>query len=283
MKKTLLPLLIVAAFGLSACNEQNKTAEKPQVQASEKISQNFPALRVENSIIFDKHETLPLKLESGDTIDAQITTFVNVLETQVPWLNQLLIANQYEDGLSYFKLNYTQPANADIKPKANPSKQDLEQLFAKIHQEGIQSIKANGNWGAEFAVHLSYVGQKNNWVVFRKEIYTYSGGAHGLQVGGYLNIDVEKQAVLSLDDLIDKKDQPALSEKLWKIYTALPENQGDIYADKSDFYISPEFYFDQNGLNFVYPPYALFPYAYGETTLTLPWYSDEMKLIKVDW
>ncbi|SUB24409.1 RsiV family protein [Avibacterium avium] len=283
MKKTLLPLLIVAALGLSACNEQNKNAEKPQVQASEKISQNFPALRVENSIIFDKHETLPLKLESGDKIDAQITTFVNVPETQVPWLNQLLLTKQYEAGVDYLESDDTPLTDAEIQAQANPSKQDLEQLFARIHQDAIQSVKVDGSWGAEFAVHLSYVGQKNNWVVFRKEIYTYSGGAHGLQVGGYLNIDVEKQAVLSLDDLIDKKDQPALSETLWKIYTALPENQGDIYADKANFYISPEFYFDQNGLNFVYPPYALFPYAYGETTLTLPWHSDEMKLIKVDW
>ncbi|MFU2076989.1 DUF3298 and DUF4163 domain-containing protein [Avibacterium endocarditidis] len=283
MKKTLLPLLIVAAFGLSACNEQNKNAEKPQVQASEKISQNFPALRVENSIIFDKHESLPLKLESGDKIDAQITTFVNVPETQVPWLNQLLLIKQYEAGVDYLESDDTPLTDAEIQAQANPSKQDLEQLFARIHQDAIQSVKVDGSWGAEFAVYLSYVGQKNNWVVFRKEIYTYSGGAHGLQVGGYLNIDVEKQAVLSLDDLIDKKDQPALSEILWKIYTALPENQGDIYADKANFYISPEFYFDQNGLNFVYPPYALFPYAYGETTLTLPWHSDEMKLIKVDW
>lgn len=137
----------------------------------------------------------------------------------------------------------------------------------------------------EFAVQTTYLGQKNNWVGFHNTIYSYEGGAHGIEVSEYLNIDVDKQSLVTLDQLIDKKDQPAILDALWKVYDDLSKeaNFNTNYIEKADFYISPDFYFDQDGVNFVYQPYALFPYAFGEITLTLPWEQEEAELIKFEW
>lgn len=288
MKKLLIPLFVAATLSLAACNDQNQTATtvKSQAQTSEeKNLQNFPALHVKDVTVFDKDQVVPVSLDGVKT-ESHVNTFVNLSETQVPWLNELLISKQYEEGLNYFTEfteSSNQNSNEDLKANATPSKQNLMDLFAKIHKHSIESVQESGSIGSELVLHMSYIGQRNNLVTFRNDIYTYSGGAHGLQIGSYLNINVEKQSVISLDDIIDKKDQPTLLKALWEIYSNLPENSDGTFTEKQDFTISPQFYFDQNGINFIYPPYALFPFVYGETRLTLPWDSDEANLIKLKW
>ena len=70
---------------------------------------------------------------------------------------------------------------------------------------------------------------------------------------------------------------------LWEIYQN--EYRGDNgerqepFTVKADFYLSDNFYFSKDGIVFVYPPYAIGPYAEGEKELSLSLYDDEVKAL----
>ncbi|PXZ40572.1 hypothetical protein DM482_00035 [Avibacterium paragallinarum] len=291
MKKTFLTLSVSAVLLLSACNDKDNVKIEPkaatQTQVATEQKTEFPALNVKTVDIFNKGETIEIPSNKGEKEQASLFTYVNLAETQVAWLNQLLLNTQYKQGINYLKhlnqINETQESQPEVLPTIL-SKANLTQLFTLIHQRSLEVAKKNGNRGMEFAVQTTYLGQKNNWVGFHNTIYSYEGGAHGIEISEYLNIDVDKQSLVTLDQLIDKKDQPAILNALWKVYDDLSKeaNFNTNYIEKTDFYISPDFYFDQDGVNFVYQPYALFPYAFGEITLTLPWEQQEAELIKFE-
>ncbi|QGM80142.1 DUF3298 domain-containing protein [Otariodibacter oris] len=305
MKKSLLAILIASGFILSACDDQELTqkltdAEQKITQLetelkaiqTEQATKNsvvensqdaFPTLNVEITELFNKSETLKVKdnlyedeNESEEQFyDSRVAVFATTATTNVDWLNSLLfkeIINHYSDE----ELNI---GNEII------TKENATELFSSMYDDFVNEVKQGGYFiGLTEAETTTYVNQRGNIATFTQHYDSYTGGAHGMYYTRYLNIDVNKKAVIQLNDLVEPSKQQELKDILWQEYMSMNAGEdGQISAfvtDKNEFELSPDFYFTDDGITFVYPVYALGPFAAGETKLHAYFYDINALLSK---
>ncbi|WP_420808178.1 DUF3298 domain-containing protein [Actinobacillus ureae] len=290
---------------VSACNEQNSNAATTQLQqAEQKISQlneqlaksqqeltalqqsiagktgdtlaTFPALNVEIYPFFAKAERIKFKPQANQEqaiLSAEQYYFISLAKTSFDWLDNLL-AKQIL--ISYQPV----PADADSKIDRNAINGDelnqLKTVLEKDYQESLETLKEGMTLGISRTAETIYLGQRHNIVTFFQNYDEYSGGAHNNYHTKYFNIDVNKKRIILLDDLLSPAKQVELSAILWSHYEQRNEPDANgkysTFTPKQDFYVSEDFLFTDDGVKFIYPPYALGPFAEGEISLTVPWY-----------
>lgn len=114
--------------------------------------------------------------------------------------------------------------------------------------------------------------------------YTYTGGAHGFPYYWGESYDVATGELLSLSDVVTKKD--GLSDLIWK-------ELSEVYLDEIwngeadlDDWIEAEdvisWTLDYNGITFYFNPYDLAAYAYGRQQITLT-FSEYPDLVKEEY
>lgn len=135
----------------------------------------------------------------------------------------------------------------------------------------------------EYLTSLRFMQQRYNLATFKQFNYSYTGGAHGMHFTSYFVIDLLTQKQLFLADVLQEASLESLKTKLFAAYTQYDNElaQG-WFASKEEALealATENFFFNGQGLNFVYAPYTLAPYAYGEVTLTLP-YPELIKITK---
>ncbi len=101
------------------------------------------------------------------------------------------------------------------------------------------------------------------------EQYAYTGGAHGVTTHFYYNYDLETGQLLTEADFFVEGYAEVLTPLLLE-NLAVAE---DVLADYDTEKILPNnnFYLSETGITFVYNPYEIAPYAYGETEILIPW------------
>lgn len=291
MKKSLLALLVVTTFTLSACD--NKALQEKVSQAETKIQQLetelktvqtaltekqtefdklsaeaeqakkvFPALQVKIETLFDKKETLKFEKDPQDEFareESGVSVFATTANTGVTWLDKLLV--QYM-------------ISSEDKPVVG-SKENAHKYFNRQFTDFIATAKEERPIAFSLSVETRYLGQRNNIVSFIQYYDEYYGGAHGIYSSHFLNIDINKQAIISLDNLVKPEYKKQLKELLWQTY--LMNNTDDSgkyvgFADPKEFEIADNFYFTDTGVTFVYPVYALGAFAEGEIELEANWF-----------
>ncbi|WP_150540301.1 RsiV family protein [Actinobacillus vicugnae] len=301
MKKSLLAVLVTLGLMLCACDEQNTTETHAQLQqAEQQISQlneqlaksqqeltalqqsiaekttndlqTFPALKVEIYPFFAKTERIKFKPEKNQEqaiLSAEQHYFTSLAKTGFDWLDNLL-AKQIL--ISY------QPTDSKIDRNLITGDELtlLKTRLEKDYQENLESLKAGGTLGISRTAETIYLGQRHNIVTFFQNYDDYTGGAHSNYYTKYFNIDVNKKRIILLDDLLSPAKQVELSAMLWGYYEDhyQPDENGqrETFTSKQDFYVSEDFLFTDDGVRFIYPPYALGSFAEGEISLTVPWY-----------
>ncbi|MGQ0286276.1 DUF3298 domain-containing protein [Pasteurellaceae bacterium 22721_9_1] len=299
MRTSILSFAILSALVLTGCNDKETQAkllqaerevvqlkadlEKSQaeLQAAQdklnKISSEIPTLNVKPITIFSAKEefkrTQPKDDEYGYT-ESYINYHVETVETGYEWLDNLL----YQQLIGKLDENLAESPEVLKKIKALPTNKDRFKALMQFYYEGdLQSSKNFESLGNEYEFFLTYIGQRQNVISFAQYTSTYSGGAHGMNWSNYYHIDTETKSIIKLEDLFATKNHPALKKFLWESYkdyqyrldNKIKENE--FYTPESELYISPDFYFDAEGINFVYPPYAIGPYAEGEIILKVYW------------
>lgn len=292
MKLSLLALLLTAVI-LSGCKDEQLSSKlletekkvaklEADLQQSQQVlatkdreltqfqlalaqqKQTIPALTVKSSELFNQSNEIKHIKDPNDEFyreSTPISVSANMLETGIEWIdNQLLLAylsKEQQAGLTH---------GAEIKIAVLKSLQEEYQSQEKDAKE-FKSI------GHESSYHTYYVGQREHIATFQQFFYQYSGGAHGMHQTTYLHFDGKKKARLTLNDLVSADERDALKEMLWEVYLSkLSEQDREItepFMPKSEFFISENFYFVPNGINFVYPLYSLASYAEGEIELFL--------------
>lgn len=316
MKKSLLALLISSVFALSACNEKEVQALNEKLQQSEqtiaqlnqelaksqqnftafkteneqklaeleKTKQAFPTLNVEIAPVFSKMETYKVPKSADEfRTEASVFYFISAAKTGYDWLDNLLMRQLW---LSFREA----PENEKTPPSANAvtgkEQAELLALLEKSYKDDVDMIKSEPISGFSNTLETYYIGQRDNILTFSISHYNYSGGAHGLYGTNYVLIDTNKKSVISLDDIMTKANQTKAKALLWQAYereASVDENgKVETFTAKEDFEIVDNFYFDANGITFVYPPYALGSFAEGEKTLTLTW-CEANKLLQADY
>ena len=309
MQKSLIILLISSAFLLSACNENEKEvralseklqnaeqtiaqlhqdiaksrqkltayqAENEQKQAEIAENAPFPALKVKIVTLYKKQESL--KHQGGESrAEASIDYLISLPETGIDWLDNLnarQMLNYYEQEDLAKKSPESELPKPDPNKITGTEKADLLKAVEKSYANDLAMLKEGGIFGMSNVAVTTYLGQRNNLVTFSHSHYIYSGGAHGLYWTNYVNIDIEQKKVIDLDDIIAKDKKEAVKELLWQAYQGhSPDNEGkvDSFMPKDEFYLAEDFLFTDEGVKFVYPPYALASFAEGEVSLVIPW------------
>ena len=290
MKKLLVSALAVAGLTLTGCNDEEKNAlseqVKKQIQTIEQLNAQVntlqrqvldlaenQAIRVEPEVLFEKSETIKFDNKSPNSLapeEAEVKISVKSLKANMDWLTDLLVNELIRQ--------FTAEGKVKIE-----NKQQFVEYLQTHYADNVKEVKEFELIGISTNVDVEYLGQRENIATFTMGYHHYSGGAHGMYSTQFVNVDLDKKAVIRLDDVFTKAQQNKVKALLWEIYQN--ESRGDNgerqepFTAKADFYLSDNFYFSQDGIAFVYPPYALGPYAAGEKELRLSLYDDEVKAL----
>lgn len=300
MKKSLLAVLVSSVFLLSACNEKETQALNEKLQQAEqtisqlnqdlaksqqdltalqeeqgKLQAQMPALNVEIVPLFSKVEKIkPSGVQEGS--ENELYYFTSIAKTGFDWLDNLLIRNTL--------LKKEGKINNQI---TGTEKEEALKLAEKSYQEAKAEVSEIAGMSFRDASQMVYAGQRGNIATFIQTWDGYTGGAHGMYGTNYLNVDLTKKTVISLDSLMSKTHQDKAKAELWNIYLEktrmeAQDQNAEPFTPKADFELADNFYFSEQGIHFVYPPYALGSFAEGEITLVLPW-SDANKLVSNEY
>ena len=140
--------------------------------------------------------------------------------------------------------------------------------------------KTEGQWN--IYLQSKVLRQYKNVLVLQLDSETYSGGAHGLGVTRYLNINRENQQLLTLSDVLE----PSKDAEFWALVQAQhqPWLKANELSDPESvktwpFIKTDNFALTEQGLTVKYQSYDIAPYAVGQPEFTVP-YSQLKGIVK---
>lgn len=196
------------------------------------------------------------------------------LSTNYAWIDQAL-----DQQIVAFSTIGEDEADADStnkKTKVTAAKtlQQNVNTFVKNYdadvRAGARAIPYSMN------IEASLLGQKGNVALFEIDAYFFSGGAHGSSPRQYYNFDLLHKKQLKLDDVLLAGQQQKLHDLLYKQFVAwLKKDNPDVnieeYQAMWKFFVSDNFSFGKDGLEFLYQQYDIGPYVVGLPEFTLPY------------
>jgi len=134
----------------------------------------------------------------------------------------------------------------------------------------------------EYMEIINYELFNNLGIIIRREIYQYTGGAHGIQKVEYIVLDLAGKRVLKFDDFF----REGVEQRLYNIvinelrqynnshgHTILEENQplsqGIFFTDNP--MLTNNFFISNNGFGLNWQPYEIAPYYTGNIEIIIPW------------
>lgn len=318
MKKSFLALLVSSVFLLSACDEKENRTETtqttPSVQPAKAVAED--KLTAEIITLFAKGTDVDLNENAEPKFNPESPFFYSVQapQTGVQWLDNLLLIEAAK-----FMLPFDQDKPFPFKADQPNLKASLETAFAKHYAEYAKEVNetlaemkkddieagdaTEQNWQPSammtsqyFRLDSEFLGQQRNIATFFFYFENYTGGAHGWHTGVTVNADLDRQSLISVEDLFGKEDSShkAVKALLWESYKnyhwALTQEfakdsnepapsrekfeaefKENAFIQPEDLYISNSFQFTKEGVMFSYPPYAIGSYAEGQIELLLEW------------
>lgn len=140
-------------------------------------------------------------------------------------------------------------------------------------EEGNDAITNFGNDMRAAETWMSYEEQcegkalynDNGIFSYSVRTYTYTGGAHGNSNNCVASIDLQTRSNISLETLFNAA---ALEEVRLMIVDCLNDNYQLL---DEEFDVTENFYLSDKGVTFVYDPFEIAAYSYGEIAVTLGW------------
>jgi hypothetical protein len=163
--------------------------------------------------------------------------------------------------------------------------QSKEDFFTAAYLETRETVSsqnppaASFNW--EYIEKMNFRKFKERSMVIERELYLFTGGAHGIPGKKYYTLDLAEHKVLAIDDFFREPEGENLRnivmEEL-RLYSGLngeaiedgmPLSQGIFYTDDPS--ISGNFFISNEGLGLCWEPYEIAPYVFGSIEITLSW------------
>ncbi len=154
---------------------------------------------------------------------------------------------------------------------------DLEPMYAKdeAEKEDSSSMQAWYSYYRGIESHVQLY--KKHLLVYRIDYNEYTGGAHGMYMSTFLNIDLHTLSPIRLDDLFVNEYEEALTDLLWnqlmadnKVATR-QEVEALGYTSTGNLEPTENFYLNDKGITFYYNIYEIAPYVMGPIEITLPY------------
>ena len=156
-------------------------------------------------------------------------------------------------------------------------RRDLEPMYAEDEKdkEDESSIGAWYSYYKGIESHVQYY--KKHLLVYRINYNEYTGGAHGIYMSTFLNMDLRTLSPIRLDDIFVGEYQEALTDLLWNQLmadnkvTTRQEVEDMGYTSTGDLEPTENFYLSPKGITFYYNIYEIAPYVMGPVEITLPY------------
>ena len=155
-------------------------------------------------------------------------------------------------------------------------RRDLEPMYLEDEKDK-KDESSIGAWYSYYKGIESHVQlYEKNLLVYRIDYNEYTGGAHGIYMTTFLNMDLGLMRPLRLDDVFVGEYQEPLTDLIWNQLMA--DNEAKTRAELEDMgygstgEIAPteNFYLDKDGVTFYYNVYDITPYAMGPVTVSIP-------------
>ena len=169
----------------------------------------------------------------------------------------------------------------------NYSKNGLQKALLELKEQYFSEIKA-GDWEWEWEQNFYVIDDNFNMkVLSRKDnfltiIYThggYAGGAHGYYKEIYKMFDLKNNKVVLLENIIKNPENEIWSKILKNRFLAEYEESAVDMLLVDTIPLSDNFYFDKEGITFVYNQYEITAYAAGVIYIQIPFKTIEKFLI----
>ena len=151
----------------------------------------------------------------------------------------------------------------------------LEPMYLKEMEEQTDN-QTMGAWYSYYKKVESHITRcEGILLTYSCRYEEYTGGAHGMYVTSFLNLDLRTLAPVTLDDLFVGEYTDELTRLLWEQLmkdngVATQEELRDLgYASTGELTPTENFYIDDRGITFYYNVYDIAPYVMGPVTITL--------------
>ena len=155
-------------------------------------------------------------------------------------------------------------------------RRDLEPMYLEDEKDK-KDESSIGAWYSYYKGIESHVQlYEKNLLVYRIDYNEYTGGAHGIYMTTFLNMDLGLMRPLRLDDVFVGEYQEPLTDLIWNQLMADNEAKtraelGDMgYGSTGEIAPTENFYLDKDGVTFYYNVYDITPYAMGPVTVSIP-------------
>lgn len=217
------------------------------------------ALFTDSSAAFPKKANSPAALITINYLTAKGTDYT------ANWLNKQI--------KKMLQLNESEPDwGKNLKNSANKYFSDYKKSIKESISDNLRDTLAESlNYTSDDILSILY--NDNNFVVIEENNGSYSGGAHGNYASSMFCLDTKMQKRLKLDDAIKIDSntlQRLVEQNFRKQYHIKPSEK--ISTVLFDDYLKPNdnFYFNSNGIAFMYNPYEVASYAQGQIVVFIP-------------
>ncbi|WP_201535140.1 RsiV family protein [Psychrobacter ciconiae] len=194
-----------------------------------------------------------------------------VIEVQHLKSNQRWIDTAVNQRVNNLAINH---GISDKAPSRATSDQAAKTALNDFSRAQFQDAPTDAPWAYQLSVTPNYIGHVNDIELIRIDSYQFTGGAHGLPYSEHLMFDQKLKRQLKLNDILMTGKKPrfeALAKAAYKKWVS------EFYDDIKDYEKSWPFSLTDNvtltdkGVDIVYQPYAIAPYAAGMPTLSIPY------------
>lgn len=155
------------------------------------------------------------------------------------------------------------------------AKKDFARYLSEYKAETAELINSEFtailNYESTQEVSIRY--NEHSMIIFESKSYDYEGGAHGNFGSAMYCFDVANKKQLKLSDITtaDSTQLQTLLEKHFRIQSGLTNGQKltEILFE-NQLLPNDNFYFSNQGLGFIYNPYEVAAYAYGQINVFIP-------------
>lgn len=178
-------------------------------------------------------------------------------------------------GDKYLAMQPEEAVNEYTRKYISDYRSDLEPLYQKESNDSSSDVGAWYSYYKYIQSHVQFYAK--DLLIYRYRYEEYTGGAHGIYMTSFLNIDLRTLSPIRLDNLFAEGYEEALTDLLWNQLMAMHkvtsreelEEMG--YASTGELAPTENFYLSKEGITFYYNVYDIAPYVMGAIEISLPW------------
>ena len=251
-----LALLMLCVFLFSCRGDKKKEpAQQPapvQGQPADTLAYTYDSVKVYSKSPVSKNQSV-------------IDTAMAVIEFPVfkdSLLNKMLVD----------KVGFTS-SNGEVKTSES-YKQTATAFMKRFDTYEQQNDDHHQTWFSD--TRLTVLLQKPGYISLRLDNVDYVGGAHANPISLFLNYDLNTHQPIALESMLKPDGMTrlnAIAEQIFRKNEGLSPTASlsDAYFfENNTFKLNDNFTITNGGLQFMYNPYEIKPYAAGKTILTIP-------------